>query len=59
MAETDPKVGGPEEEEDTPGYKAPAQKTMEEIQNLDTNDESLKKYKEALLAGSKDMLDGE
>ncbi|XP_037649075.1 rho GDP-dissociation inhibitor 1 [Sebastes umbrosus] len=30
-------------------YKPPAQKTLEEIQKLDEDDESLRKYKEALL----------
>lgn len=59
MADEDHKVAAAgEDEEETPGYKAPAQKSLEEIQNMDTNDESLKKYKEALLAGAKDMLDG-
>jgi len=56
MAE-EPKVGVPDDEEETPGYKAPAQKTLEEINNMDSNDESLKKYKEALLAGAGDLLD--
>ena len=42
---------GPEDEdpEETPGYQPPAQKTLEEIQKLDADDESLKKYKEQLL----------
>lgn len=39
------------EPEETPGYKAPAQKTLDELQNLDADDESLVKYKQALLAG--------
>lgn len=30
-------------------YKPPAQKTLQEIQDLDQDDESLRKYKEALL----------
>jgi Rho GDP-dissociation inhibitor len=33
----------------TAGYKAPAQKTVEELKNLDQNDESLNKWKESLL----------
>eukprot|EP00158_Paraphelidium_tribonemae_P000941 Partr_v1_DN23736_c0_g3_i1_m53097 putative Rho GDP dissociation inhibitor (GDI) len=33
----------------TAGYKAPAQKTMEEMKNLDQDDESLQKWKESLL----------
>lgn len=39
------------EPEETPGYKAPTQKSLDEIQNLDADDESLVKYKETLLAG--------
>ncbi|KAG7505234.1 rho GDP-dissociation inhibitor 1 [Solea senegalensis] len=31
------------------GYKAPAQKSLQEIQELDKDDESLRKYKETLL----------
>ena len=38
-----------EEPEETPGYKAPAQKTLDEIKNLDADDESLVKYKQQLL----------
>lgn len=30
-------------------YKAPAQKSLQEIQELDQDDESLRKYKETLL----------
>lgn len=41
------------EETDTPvNYKAPAQKTLEEIQQLDQDDESLRKYKETLLGST-------
>ena len=40
-----------EEPEETPGYKAPAQKSVDEIKSLDADDESLVKYKETLLAG--------
>lgn len=40
-----------DEPEETPGYKAPAQKSLDEIKNLDADDESLIKYKETLLAG--------
>ncbi|XP_076001587.1 rho GDP-dissociation inhibitor 1-like isoform X2 [Genypterus blacodes] len=37
-------------------YKAPAQKSLKEIQDLDKDDESLRKYKEALLgAGHTDI----
>ncbi|XP_002731647.1 rho GDP-dissociation inhibitor 1-like [Saccoglossus kowalevskii] len=38
-----------EEIEETPGYKPPAEKSLAEIQQLDDEDESLKKYKETLL----------
>lgn len=38
-----------EEPEETPGYKPPAQKTLDEITNLDADDESLVKYKQTLL----------
>ena len=40
-----------DEPEETPGYKAPAQKTLEEIQKLDADDESLIRYKQTLLGG--------
>jgi len=51
MAEQDPVPIANEEPEETPGYKAPAQKSLNEIQNLDADDESLVKYKQTLLAG--------
>ncbi|KAG8565160.1 hypothetical protein GDO81_012742 [Engystomops pustulosus] len=38
-----------EEDEHSVNYKPPAQKTIQEIQALDQDDESLRKYKEALL----------
>lgn len=41
-----------EEPEETPGYKPPAQKTLDEIQKLDADDESLVRYKQMLLAGA-------
>lgn len=37
-------------------YKAPPQKTIEEILNLDNEDESLRKYKEALLGSQADKI---
>ncbi|CAG5114506.1 unnamed protein product [Candidula unifasciata] len=40
-----------EEEEETLGYKPPAPKALEEIVKQDAEDESLAKYKEALLGG--------
>lgn len=51
MAEQEPVPIDNEEPEETPGYKAPAKKTLEEIKNLDNDDESLIKYKQTLLAG--------
>lgn len=41
-----------EDEEITPGYKPPAEKTLDEIVSADQNDESLKKYKESLLGSA-------
>ncbi|XP_062826596.1 rho GDP-dissociation inhibitor 1 [Anolis carolinensis] len=38
-----------EEDEHSVNYKPPAQKSIQEIQELDKEDESLRKYKEALL----------
>lgn len=38
-----------EESEAAANYKAPAQKSLQEIQELDKDDESLCRYKEALL----------
>ena len=37
-------------------YKTPAQKTLQEIQELDKDDESLRKYKEALLGDRKSVV---
>lgn len=39
-------------------YKAPAQKSLQEIQELDKDDESLRRYKEALL-GKASVLAGQ
>lgn len=44
------------EEEQDENYKAPAQKTIEEILALDNEDESLRKYKEALLGAQADKI---
>ena len=38
-----------EHDEDNPNYKPPPVKTLDEIINTDKEDESLRKYKEALL----------
>jgi len=43
------------QEETAENYKAPARKSMGEIANLDSNDESLVKYKQALLGDMKDI----
>jgi hypothetical protein len=45
-----------EEIEETPGYKPPAQKSVQEIQQLDADDESLVKYKQQLLSGAEEVL---
>ncbi|XP_028841823.1 rho GDP-dissociation inhibitor 1 [Denticeps clupeoides] len=45
------------EESDAVNYKAPAQKSLQEIQELDKDDESLRKYKEALLGAGPVALD--
>lgn len=47
-----------EESEATVDYKAPAQKSLQEIQDLDKDDESLRRYKEALL-GKASVLAGQ
>lgn len=46
-----------EDDAETPGYKAPAQKALSEIQALDADDESLNKYKEQLLGKAGDVKD--
>ena len=44
-----------EEEEITPGYKAPKKVDLQTIQNLDADDESLVKYKQQLLGQTTDV----
>ncbi|XP_076608306.1 rho GDP-dissociation inhibitor 1 [Chaetodon auriga] len=46
-----------EEAESQVDYKAPAQKSLQEIQELDKDDESLRKYKEALLGNAAVVAD--
>lgn len=41
-----------EESDSVVNYKPPAQKSLQEIQDLDKDDESLRKYKEALLGNA-------
>lgn len=48
----------PEDLEDTPGYVAPAQKSVNEIAELDQDDEALVKYKQALLGDAASGLSG-
>ena len=43
-------VAAEDEENDNPDYKAPAPKSLDEILGQDLEDESLRKYKEQLLA---------
>lgn len=42
-------IAAENEEPEPVNYKPPAQKSVKEIQDLDKDDESLRKYKEALL----------
>ncbi|XP_029914739.1 rho GDP-dissociation inhibitor 1-like [Myripristis murdjan] len=42
-------IAAENEESETVNYKPPAQKTLQEIHDLDKDDESLRKYKKALL----------
>ena len=44
--------GDDEAPDETPGYRPPAPKTMEEILKSDADDESLRKYKESLLGSA-------
>ncbi len=46
-----------EEGEGQLNYKPPAQKSLQEIQEMDQDDESLRKYKEALL-GKTEVVTG-
>lgn len=55
MAEQQEKHHSGDEEtpdSETPGYKPPAVKSVDEIIEQDKDDESLRKYKEALLGGA-------
>ncbi|XP_051889269.1 rho GDP-dissociation inhibitor 1 [Pristis pectinata] len=46
-----------QEEEPVVSYKPPAQKTLQEIEELDKDDESLRKYKEVLLGNRSKPVD--
>ncbi|XP_062381973.1 rho GDP-dissociation inhibitor 1 [Sardina pilchardus] len=58
MAEQDPTpeqlaaLAAENEDVESVNYKPPAQKSLQEIQDLDKDDESLRKYKEALLGAA-------
>lgn len=43
-------------DEELENYKAPAKKTLEELISLDQEDESLRKYKEALLGSQANKI---
>ncbi|XP_048869955.1 LOW QUALITY PROTEIN: rho GDP-dissociation inhibitor 1-like [Brienomyrus brachyistius] len=63
MAEHDPTpeqlaaIAAENEEAESVNYRAPAQKSLQEIQELDKDDESLRKYKEALLGSAPKAAD--
>ena len=46
---------GEDDDELTPGYKPPAEKSMKEIAQLDQDDEALIKYKQSLGVGAADV----
>ncbi|XP_071396107.1 rho GDP-dissociation inhibitor 1-like [Centroberyx affinis] len=50
-------IAAENEESETVDYKPPAQKTLQEIHDLDKDDESLRKYKEALLGAGAAEVD--
>ncbi|XP_076843760.1 rho GDP-dissociation inhibitor 1 [Brachyhypopomus gauderio] len=50
-------IAAENEEGENVNYKPPAQKTLQEIQELDKDDESLRKYKEALLGSTEVAAD--
>lgn len=62
MAEQEPTpeqlaaIAAENEDETSVNYKPPAQKSLKEIQELDAEDESLRKYKEALLGNAAEVV---
>ncbi|KAM4612260.1 rho GDP-dissociation inhibitor 1-like [Polymixia lowei] len=50
-------IAAENEEGESVDYKPPAQKTLQEIHELDKDDESLRKYKEALLGACTSEID--
>ncbi|KAJ0058393.1 hypothetical protein NL108_013889 [Boleophthalmus pectinirostris] len=63
MAEQEPTpeqlaaIAAENEDETSVNYKPPAPKSIQEIQQLDAEDESLRKYKEALLGGTPEVAE--
>uniref|UniRef100_A0A672S9G9 Rho GDP-dissociation inhibitor 1 n=1 Tax=Sinocyclocheilus grahami TaxID=75366 RepID=A0A672S9G9_SINGR len=63
MAEQEPTpeqlaaIAAENEDSEAVNYKPPAQKSLQEIQELDKDDESLRKYKEALLGNCNAVAD--
>lgn len=51
-SETAPSVNIEDDVDTTPGYKTPAEKSMDEMLNQDQDDESLQKYKQSLLGSA-------
>jgi Rho GDP-dissociation inhibitor len=56
MSTENPENFQDEHEQENENYKAPPQKTIDEIMTLDQEDESLRKYKEALLGAQADKI---
>jgi len=52
MSSEDPTAGTCDADELDKNYKPPPQKTLEELLETDKEDESLRRYKEALLGGA-------
>ncbi|KAF4092683.1 hypothetical protein AMELA_G00023540 [Ameiurus melas] len=50
-------IAAENEESEVVNYKPPAQKSLQEIQEMDKHDESLRKYKEALLGSTSVAVD--
>ncbi|XP_023646442.1 rho GDP-dissociation inhibitor 1 [Paramormyrops kingsleyae] len=50
-------IAAENEDTESVNYRAPAQKSLQEIQELDKDDESLRKYKEALLGSAPKAAD--
>uniref|UniRef100_UPI001EAED9E6 rho GDP-dissociation inhibitor 2-like n=1 Tax=Oncorhynchus gorbuscha TaxID=8017 RepID=UPI001EAED9E6 len=57
MADKEEKPVGEEDDETDLNYTPPAQKSLQEIQELDKDDESLRKYKQTLLGAGPVVAD--